>query len=128
MSLELKILASCFNDRTCYELATEVLDPKEITPETQRVLKFLGEYYGNDEATSKADRELVFGNVIASIPDHQDKHRKLFEEFLRRIPTEVSDGNISGYLSDIKLNRISNEIHQAIISKADNSEIGRAHV
>lgn len=121
--LELQLLSASMMDKGCYNLIDKYIESKDISPESQKILRTVGEYYDRDRATKSADRELIEASVIASIPDHQAKHRDLFNELFRRIPQEVSPANLSEYIVRTKRDRIGAEIHQALLSKQDHREL-----
>lgn len=117
--LELQILSGAMQDRKVYDAIDAHLEPKDLSPESQKVLKHIGDYYERDEAATGTDRELIERAILDSIPDHNEKHRDLFREFLGRIPKESSPGNVLEYVIGIKRDRIRHEIHQACLAKVD---------
>ena len=119
MLLELQVIAGCIASKTCYEATSKHLESKDLTPEAQKVLRHIGEYYERDGNATECDRAIIEANVRSSIPEHQDKHRELFQQFLDRVPRTVSSGNVLEYIVGIKRDRIQSEIHQACLARVD---------
>jgi archaellum biogenesis ATPase FlaH len=121
--LELKVIAASLQDRRAWKLASKYLENKDIGPETQKVLKVIGDYYERDESAKIADREIIRERILAGIPEHQEKHRDIFKAYLDRVPDGVSVENISEYIVGVQQNRIEAELHQALLARKDKSHL-----
>ena len=117
MSLELQIIKASIADKGCYALVEEHVEHKDLSPEAQKIVKVLGEYYARDEDVQEVDEPILRQLVLDGIPEHNDKHKAIFEAYFDRLPKVSSPGNIKEYIIGQKRARIEAELNQALLTK-----------
>ena len=120
---ELKILSASMMDRGCFSLVDKYIENKELTPEGQKLLGVIRDFYTRDPSAQSCDREIVTELAVQSIPDHMQKPREAIRMTIERIPPEVSVENLSSYILAVKREQIESDLHAALLSRAEPKKI-----
>jgi len=120
---ELKIISASMMDKGCFSLVDKYIENKELSPEGQKIVSIIREFYTRDPQAKACDRELVKELVIKSIPEHMEKPRQALELTLERIPEEVSAENLSAYIIAVKREQVEHELQLGLLAKKPAKEI-----
>lgn len=87
-----KIVAAALKDRKSWEVLVDKLEPNELSPEANTLIRLAGEYYTTDPEASKCDMEILKIRLEREIPS--GKLREVLFAILDDLP-DVSAVNIA---------------------------------
>ena len=106
--MEGKIISAAISDRSSFE-QIELVDGFSALSDKGKILYTeVKEYYENDHNARRADPEILLARIVRKHP----KHEELFTTIIRALP-EVSAGNVTKEVMDLKLEDVQNKLSTA---------------
>ena len=113
--MERKILGLVIGSRTIWEQVSELLEPKELSLEAQRILDLVREYYTRDEEADHVDRDVLCAQIERTT--QQPKTVRLLTDMIRGLDT-TGEGkvNVIEEIRQHKLHVLGTELGSALIA------------
>lgn len=108
---ERKIVAAAIKDRKSWERITQVVDPKELAPESALLINLAGKYYARDEKASECDTDVLKSQIEREVMSKA--LTTVLHEALDHLP-EVSPANLVGELVAVKRHSVGLRLASAL--------------
>lgn len=115
------ILAAMMQSRECYETFEQYGYGEGLGPVSRIIARFVGEYYGHDNAVQQCDAQVIAARADRDLPN--PKHAAAVKAALSSLPTSVSTRN---FIVDVRRHRktaIGDKLSLAIANRVPQDDI-----